>query len=119
MSNENSFHPDALPVPIISFFASLHEMNAYEASTGIAAIDLYSGMVVLSNADLPSDEMVKVQLGANHGTAFAVSVFTHTLAEMFLVGHAQAQTVTQGGNAAQHYKHIQDHFSRKTGFGLE
>lgn len=118
MPTETSLNPNSIAARIVNFLASLHGMDEYDPDAGIAAINLSSGVVVRPDAGFPDGEMVRVTFADAHVTS-AVLVHTYKLVETLLVSHAQALAITGGGSAAQHYHHIQEHFSRKTGFGLE
>lgn len=118
MSTENSFHPSSVAARVIDFLTSLHGMDEYDPSLGFAAIDLVTGMVVRPDAHFPDGALVKVQF-AGQAAAAAVSVHTHKLVEALLLRHAEAMVVIDGGDAREQYRHINDHFYRKTGFGSE
>lgn len=118
MSTENSFDPDSVASRIVAFLASLQGMDEYRPAPATAAIDLMSGTIVWPDVHFPHGEKLKVQFAPAASNA-AVSVHTYKLVDTFLVRHARMLEVMEGGRVDQHYDQIKEHFSIKTGFGLE
>lgn len=118
MSTATGFYANSVSEAIINFLASLQGMDQYHASTELAAIDLSSGMVIRPDADFPGGEMLQVQFAPTDSAA-SVAVHTYKLVDTFLVRHARMLEVREGGKVDQHYDQIVEHFSVKTGFGLE
>lgn len=118
MSTENSFDPDSIASRIVAFLASLQGMDEYRPAPATAAIDLMSGTIVWPDVHFPHGEKLKVQFAPAASNA-AVAVHTYKLVDTFLVRHARMLAVMEGGRVDQHYEQIKEHFSIKTGFGLE
>lgn len=118
MSTAVGFYANSVSEAIINFLASLQGMDRFHATTELAAIDLSSGVVIRPDPDFPGGEMLQVQFVPNDVSS-SVAVHTYKLVDTFLVRHARMLEVSEGGRVDQHYDHIVEHFSRKTGFGLE
>jgi hypothetical protein len=101
---------------VIDFLSNLHGMDQLRTGSEErrgAAIDLRSATIYEANPEFPDGE----RLSAGLESSQKVLVSTHQLVEHLLVRHAEAMAVSEGGTVRANYRHISDHFLRKTGFG--
>ena len=96
----------------IAFLARLHGMHEHHIDGHDAVIDLLSGIAYVPNADY--DDGVMLAMIAPGGGLISPSVVTHKVVETYLVRHAQAMAIIDGGNAKGQYEQIQEHFDVKT-----
>lgn len=80
-----------------------------------AVIDLQTAAIIEAHPQFPDAEIMLVA----YPSGLKTEVHTHKLVELLLVRNSEAMAITnpEGGRAQDHYLHIADHFSRKTGFG--
>lgn len=104
---------------VVDFLSGLHGIDRLqtgiaEETPRVAVIDLHTAAIIERHPDYPDAEYLKVEY------AFGVVAVVHTfkLANALLLRHAQAEAAMNGGNVKNYFDHINDHFTRKTGFGV-
>lgn len=100
---------------IIDFLSGLHGLDDFPVPTGNAVIDLRTGMIIRPSESYPDGAMLSLEYatGANPDR---VDVYTHKLVNEYLIHHAEVEAITNGGKVKFYFDHINDHFSRKTGY---
>ncbi len=96
---------------VIRFFGSLNGMDFADGENGSTVISLRSGLRMRADPAFPDAEFLQINSGGGWTQAY-----THKLAEVVLLQHAEILAATEGGKVARIYAHISDHFTRKTGF---
>ena len=79
-----------------------------------AVIDLNTAAIIEADPEYPHGEVLLYE----RATGTKSRVYTHKLVSQLFVRHASELAITEGGTVKDHYTHISEHFSHKTGLGL-
>jgi len=102
---------------VIDFLGNLQGVDRLQTLTEdsrTAVIDLNTATIIEADPEYPDGEILLYERA--DGTK--CRVYTHKLLPQILVRHASELAITEGGTVKDQYKHIFEHFNRKTGFGL-
>lgn len=107
---------DTIADRVIEFLGRLQGMDRLQSpleQPRKAAIDLNTAAIIEVDPEFPDGELLLYERA--DGAKLRVS--TSKLIEQLFVRHAYEISVTEGCSIKDEYKHISDHFLRKTGFG--
>lgn len=108
---------DCIATKVVAFLGELHGFDHFDVPAGIAAIDLRSGLIVRPCPNDPDGDVLLLEY-ASGANPDRIKVSTHKLMQTFLLRHAEAEALSEGGSVKDYLREIDAHFSRKTGYGI-
>jgi len=102
---------------VIDFLGNLQGMNRLQTlieDSRTAVIDLNTAAIIEADPEYPDGEILLYERADGKKSR----VHTYKLLPQLLVRHASELAITEGGTVKDQYKHISEHFNRKTGYGL-
>jgi hypothetical protein len=98
---------------IINFLANLHGLHEHSVDGHAAVVDLITGIAYVPNLEYEDGEIMTMI--APGGSVISQTVSTYKVVQTYLVRHAEAMEIADGGTAKVQYDQIQKHFGLKTG----